>query len=228
MKNFTIVIQGPQDANSASAANAHRYLEVGDVVVSCWAGNDVSGFEGLPVKIVQRPLPDTSGVVNDQNIYFQCTSSLNGLGEADTEFSIKVRSDEAYTDLMPMIREIMANPEKLVTNNTYFRRDREWKFHPSDHVIGGRTDTLKGTFSILKQALETHDTEIAGPRPAEQRIFLSFLRYKGIRANWAQSKETMRTWCGVVPSRRLGSIIWSDSWGQHRVDSHYIKCIEDI
>ncbi len=228
MADFTIVIQGPQTADSISAGNAHRYLEIADVVVSCWDGDDVSGFDGLPVKIVSQPLPKASKAVNAQNIYYQCVSTLHGIRAATTPYAIKVRADEAYTDLTPIIHEVISNPERIVTNNIYARRDREWKFHPSDHVIAGKTSNMEGTFLVLKTALEEHAGEIAMGRPAEQRIFLSFLKHKNIPTDWAKSGETMKAWCRIVPASKLGSIIWSDAWGQHRTDTHYVKKIEDI
>jgi hypothetical protein len=226
MSNVTVVVQGPQSSTSISAANAHNYVQYGDVVVSCWEGNDSSGVIGLPgARVVSQPLP-RGGALNPQNIYYQCMSTLRGLQEVRTEYAIKVRSDEAYSDLSPVINLLVSSPGKIITNNVYFRRTSEFPFHPSDHLIAGRTKSLIGSFSILKDSLEQHENSAAAV--AEQRIMLSFLRYHGILADKAKAREIMRRWVDVVPIDKLGLYIWSDWNGAHRDNPHYIQTMDDI
>lgn len=222
---FTIVIQGPQRSASRSAANAYRYLQFGDVVVSHWDGDDASGFDGMPVSLVSQPRP----AKNLCNTYYQCLSTLKGIEAAKTKFCIKVRSDEAYTDMAPIIRKVVAAPAKMVTCNIFFRRDREYKFHPSDHVVAGDTEMLRRAFSLLKNNLEDKNT-LPFDKVPEQRIFTCFLEANNVQVEWSASKKIMAKWCDVVPIEKMGSFVWSMGGHEFRHDNnpHYVKSMDDI
>ena len=66
-----------------------------------------------------------------------------------SEFAIKLRSDEFYSNLD---KEILTLPETKVTTSNIFERDIHYKpFHLSDHIIIGKTLLLKNAFFNLME-----------------------------------------------------------------------------
>ena len=94
-------------------------------------------------------------IINEQNVYLQVHSTLDGLKKSITSFSIKVRADEYYQNWEPFINKMTGEPDKIITNNVFFRKVERYPFHISDHIIGGLTSNLLKMFQNTKQNLET-------------------------------------------------------------------------
>src|SRR3990167_7484578 len=139
-EDFTIIVQG--HTNDISLSRLDTYKRYGDVIVSCWYG------DFIPQHIqnsISSKIPDHS-FANPQNIYMQATTILSGLKLAQTSYFIKVRSDEYYENLQPIIDKVLANPLKYICNNIWFEKvDSSW-MHPGDHLIAGSVDIFKKTF----------------------------------------------------------------------------------
>jgi hypothetical protein len=88
---------------------------------------------------------------NSQNKYLHFMSVVTALSLCTTEFVIKHRSDEFYTELTPFFSAVKSNPKKITTTEVFFRNSASFLFHPSDHLVGGSCDNLKKVFG---QALE--------------------------------------------------------------------------
>jgi len=212
--DVTIIIQGK--LNNVSINNLHHYRKFGRVIVSTW--KDCSPRLKLlawarGAKLVSSP--DPRDLYNVQNIACQCVSTLAGLQAMRTEYAIKVRSDEYYTDLSKFIFAIKSNPSKLVTNNVFFRYDHEAKAHPSDHVVGGTRDHLLKTYELLLNKLKLYknatiitaqafncegrfgrfikgvDSQPSLDLVAEQLMCLSFLESKKIQFKVDNSRNIM-------------------------------------
>ena len=82
-------------------------------------------------------------IYNNQNVFFQNLTILMGLTCVHTEYTIKVRSDEIYTNLIPFIRSVLMNPRKITTLNIFLRKTDWFPFHISDHIMGGKTKEIK-------------------------------------------------------------------------------------
>ena len=95
---------------------------------------------------------EESLIYNNSNIGYQTVTTLKGLEHVKTKYAIKLRCDEIYTDISPIIERIKDNPDKLVTNDVYFLPDPFVKFHPSDHIIGGTTDKIAKNYKWDKTA----------------------------------------------------------------------------
>lgn len=93
-------------------------------------------------------------IINEQNVYLQVHSTIDGLKKCTTKFSIKIRADEYYQNWNSFIDEMKSNPNKIITNNVFFRKVERYPFHISDHVIGGLTENLKEMFTNTKRNLE--------------------------------------------------------------------------
>ncbi len=95
-------------------------------------------------------------VWNNQNIYYQVYTTLKGLESIDTEFVVKVRSDEIFTDLTEFINNIYDHPSKLHCTNIFLRKKSNYPFHISDYIIGGKTIDIHHMFEGAKHVLENH------------------------------------------------------------------------
>mgnify|MGYP003133812449 FL=1 len=164
---------------------------------------------------------EESLIYNNSNIGYQTVTTLKGLEHVKTKYAIKLRCDEIYTDISPIIERIKDNPDKLVTNDVYFLPDPFVKFHPSDHIIGGTTDNMLGTFRNLKDVctkfkdkgkdgcifgkdLEIPELEEIAP---EVLMTICFLKHKGVDINVEDSGKIMLDNFDMVSSDNLGNIL---------------------
>lgn len=224
---FTIIIQGP--LNQISLDNIERYKKFGDVIVSCWAGEMEPA--NVDAMIIKSPKPKGQ-FANPQNIFMQSTTVLAGLAAARTPYFIKVRSDEKYTNLEPIMFKVMTSPEKYICNNVWFKKiNREW-LHPSDHLFAGDVYKFINTFddvmsicrrigpvnNVLSCLQYGFNTNFWPYLSVESVIFLSFL--KTIYRNALESviadcyynnrlRNLMEEHCDFVPIESLGEYVWS-------------------
>jgi hypothetical protein len=155
--NLSIVIQGPLHKNSVDAIP--HYQTFGKVVVSHHPDDDLKLLENMDCSSIVRVetvRPDTPYIFNNQNIYWQIITAHAGLFHVETEYTIKLRSDEYFGDLSPMIEKMYYYPSKVITGNMHFRPDRLAKFHICDRIFGGKTDTLRNGFVVAKRRCEEH------------------------------------------------------------------------
>lgn len=147
MSSFTLLIQGPVLRNLVLMAGQHKYA---NTVVSTWeypALQDESYlFERPNLELVVNPVPDVTQVYNEQNRYLQFKSTYEGLKKIKSEYTIKVRSDEYYANLQPAVQKFLLDPNKILTNNVFFRKARHMPYHPSDHLIIAKTELLKAVY----------------------------------------------------------------------------------
>jgi hypothetical protein len=150
MKNVTILLQGKilQDSIDFLIKN----YPTANVVVSTWIGSDTD-FSKLPSSytLIQTKLPENGG---DQNINYQILSTLNGLRFVDTDYVIKIRGDEYYSNLEYITNQIIMNPTKIHSSPIFFRHWSFMKYHISDHIIAGTKKNLQLMFEETKFNIE--------------------------------------------------------------------------
>lgn len=164
MKNITIVIQGPLSVNTL--LNVYKHSDEYPMVI-VYPQNDRNNTNSISHEIrtlSTKPNKDISIVEynpkipqdynNHQNKYYQFFSTFVGLQLSKTEFSIKLRSDESY-DLNffseKLISVLSSNEKvKVVCNDVFFRKYSYYKYHPTDHLLGGKTQDL---IKIFEKAL---------------------------------------------------------------------------
>lgn len=107
--------------------------------------------------ILRSPTHPMEYVYNKANCYYQMFSTYMGLQEVDTEYTMKFRGDEYYSDISPLVHSITTQ-EKLVTSDIFFRKQLEYNqvylYHTSDHYFGARTRHLLIAFHHLKRLYE--------------------------------------------------------------------------
>ena len=154
---FSVLIQGP--LSNHSLVNLDIYKKIGPVIISHWTTDnteilDAYDLDGCTVTsdvLPSRSIPIKIGLTEreDTTFYWAMTSIHNGLKACDTKYIIKIRSDERYSNLQPMVDRIEEFPNAFVTTNIFFKPWRIHEFHISDHIFGGRTDLLLQTWELM-------------------------------------------------------------------------------
>lgn len=148
-RDVTFIIQGSQNLEKLKYQHC-IYGIFGNVELSTW---DLYDEASIKEKIVKEK------IVNDQNVYLQMYTTKKGLERVSTPWVIKVRSDEIYSDwqdFIAMMKDDSDNPDnsnKLICSNVFFRR-KAICLHNSDHIMGGRKETLKAIVSNCMKHLE--------------------------------------------------------------------------
>jgi hypothetical protein len=161
MPDFSIIIQGRLHKNSLEALDVYR--RYGQVILDSPESDDFSLLEGVDLDGIVRvthpaDMPNTT--FNGCSGYYHCISILAGLRQATAEFSIKLRSDVLVGNLQPMLDKILQHPDKYVCSHLYFRPDRIAKFHPSDQIVGMKTDVFIETMEIACYRLIHHSEQL--------------------------------------------------------------------
>jgi hypothetical protein len=150
MEDVTILIQG-----KITQETYNFYVEAYPqypIVISTWSNHqlDLSYFPNN-LTIVQSHLPEKSG---DQNMNYQFISTLNGLSNVKTKYVIKFRGDEYFSNINTISESIKSNPSKIWSAPIFFRHPLHFKYHISDHIIGGTIESLKFMYSAAKYAFD--------------------------------------------------------------------------
>ena len=152
--DFTFVFQGPLHKNFIHGL-LNNYSEYTDnIVVSHWSNDDSELLEYLTgdlisCKLVQSTFHKNYNVYNNQNVYYQVLTTLAGIREVSTPFVLKLRTDQWFGNLTPILDRIRENPEKFVCANLHFRPRSLYQYHPSDKLYGGQTETIKQMLEIM-------------------------------------------------------------------------------
>ncbi len=241
--DFTILIQGK--LNRISVDNIPTYMQYGNVIVSCY--NDDYDIDHENFEIV-RSKDDAYNFFNTENIYRQSLTTLAGLKKTKTTHTIKVRSDEKYTNLQPIIDKINDNPNKFITNNIWFTDIETEPFHPSDHLICAKTESLIKTFSLVILLCEQYkgfpECHLPGSLfnlfwlnhiSVETMIFLSFIYSHEYHLNLpTKNKEDIRQimnkYCDLVDIEDLGPYIFTQQGVHYTTNIKLIdsKCLNSI
>lgn len=228
MTQFSIIIQGP--INDISLSYLDIYKQYGPVIVSCWDTDKVpDDLKG--VTIIKNHI-NIENYANPQNIFMQATTTLSALRLVDTEYFIKVRSDEKYSNLQPIVDKVLSNVNKYVCNNIWFKKiDKEW-LHPSDHLIAGKTLLFLNMFfdiiatcirvGRVDNVLNCHQYGFQNSYwpylGVESVMFLSFLKsfygqeLEKVVAHYNSNgilKQLLEKHCDFVPIDQLGDYTWS-------------------
>jgi hypothetical protein len=227
---ITLVIQGPMHPNAMMMLKMHA--ENFDIIFSTWRNGepDEEKIDSLLrneklTKILFNNIESVSAKNNDQNRFYQFYTAHKGVQLTDTEYVIKVRSDEYYTDLTAFAEKMLENPEKMVTNEIFFRNPfsnqfEDFAFHPSDHLYGCKREylekALKKCIEDCKElSLKELEVEFADLKNRdyvivpEQHLFGNFVKENfDILLNEGKSKEDLHKiltdYAEIVPSSELG------------------------
>ena len=151
-REYTILLQGVINPKTFNLwiKNYSDYK----VVVSIWEDEDLSNYE-IPTnwKVVKNKYPLVR-FRKEANLDYQITTTLAGLSEVGSEWVIKMRTDEYYSNLDKVFDKMKSNPEKIVSSSMFFRKYGMYKFHCSDKLLGGTTENLTIMYESTLHNLE--------------------------------------------------------------------------
>jgi hypothetical protein len=162
-KDITLIIHGP--LSIYTVFSLYRYKPSFPIIVVTPRPKDLT--ENNIVKEVQNLMELPGGRIsllmydilpnetidNTQNRYYHFYSVHLALQAVTTKFAIKIRSDEFYSDMSPILDALKNYPSRLITTDVFFRNARN-PMHPSDHVVAGSTEFMLDTFRTAKLLCE--------------------------------------------------------------------------
>jgi hypothetical protein len=180
--DFTLLIQGRYHVNTLLNIQSNKDC-FKNIIVSTWK----EGFDDKDrnhfyqnANLLINTSPNTDGIHNVSNIYYQTCSTLNGLSEVKTKFVVKVRSDEYWSNLNLMVNKF--EKSKLLSSNVFFRNIEYCPYHISDHLFAGETAILLSTFQNMKKYFDNKN-DIYGilnnSTPPEKIFTLFYLQARG-------------------------------------------------
>lgn len=163
LKDFTLIIHGP--LTMYTVFTLYRHKDSFPVVIVAPRPKEL--VDNTILAEVQRLMQQSnnnislfiyddavpSNINNEQNRYLHFFSVHLGLQSCKTPYTIKMRSDEFFSDLSPVVESVSNNKNKLITTDVFFRNSRQ-PFHPSDHLVAGNTQTLLESFGAAKNLCE--------------------------------------------------------------------------
>jgi hypothetical protein len=160
-KDFTLIIHGP--LTIYTMFTLYRYVHDFDIVVVAPKPTIKNNIVKEIDELVSSPGANISlvlygdvmreGYNNVQNKYLHFFSVNLGLNLSSSRYIIKMRSDEFYSNLTPFMESVKKYPNKITTNDVFFRNSKI-PFHPSDHLVGGTTENMKLVFQQAKLMCE--------------------------------------------------------------------------
>lgn len=214
-KDFTIVVQGNLHPHGMGCLDLYR--EYGQVIVSFWSDNDKRLLPRRPmegVTFIENPkFRPQSHVYNAINIYYQLFTTLSGVLRSRSPYTIKVRCDEKFSTLDPVVSAVRERPECYTCLDVYFRPHNFMANHPSDHLVGSAT-------MLLRQALEL------GKSMCEDIVALQtdyFLDMHVVNVDYFLARKAAE----VLRGRRFlcPEIVWGDSFVRSKgIDPRTLRC----
>lgn len=259
MKNVTIVIQGPLHINAL--LNVYKYSDEYPMVIVYPQSNgnniqsiaqeirELSSKPGKDISIIEYNPTIPEEYNNHQNRYYQFLSSLVGFQLSKTEFSIKLRSDESYNLNVfsnKLISILSLNEKiKVICNDVFFRKYSKYKYHPTDHLWGGRTQDL---LKIFEKSLtycknselirENHFFKNLGKDLSRDLHLIVAEQYLGISTLELFAEKTlndidsMKSLFYIIPSGQLYpfKIVWNGEKKEYYDNSYFLphEDIDDI
>lgn len=161
MIDLSILIQGPASPKSDGFKILDKYKEYGNIIVSCYEEDETEFLTQFDfVKIVKNKTPileDKTGIDHNSTFYYALYTTFKGLQKIESDYVIKIRSDEYFTNLNPIVETISKNPDKLVCGNIFYKPWRIKPFHMGDHMFACKTKTLLEAYQRL---LDMYDKKI--------------------------------------------------------------------
>lgn len=178
MKNTTLLIQGKLNEDTYRFY-CHFYRNV-PKVFSTWKKSLVREewrewpFEHMEKKSEKKNdvlYVDKNNIVVEnetpprfyerQNFDLQLISTVSGLRYVETEYVVKLRGDEWYSNL-ETAEEMVLGQDKIFFAPIFFRSWKDFPFHIGDHLIWGKTPEIKTMFysclkAILKDRVPVYD-----------------------------------------------------------------------
>ena len=221
MKDINIIVQGP--VRLESIENIKHYMMFGDVLISTWNTSDLTIANNFlkennienEVPIYTEDEPDWKAPF-PSTINYQIQGIYNALSKCDKKYTIRVRSDEYFTYLRPMIDLFHEDDSKLVMANVHFRNTIP--LHMGDHCFIAKTDTLLDAYkNLLPDENGSFGESWKFTRIPESIMAHSILKSMGRETDSKSFNENFR----IIDVNRLGHFIVRSNGPKRAWLDHY-------
>jgi len=212
-EKLDIVLQGQYNEFTEEViVNYSKLPFVNNIILSCWQDDNVHSKRnfGSGIVLVTNQKPITFG---DDNINLQIVSSLNGLKKVNTEYAIKMRTDQLYdyNSMMVMYDFFIKNRKDhlIFVPGMY----PHLLFHPRDHLFWGKTSDLIKLFDIPLKTNNVTD-KVRIPKQDLWKYYGYFIRSETyIGANYCSNFDDRIKIFLIQPEKYLfdGSSNWQES-----------------
>jgi hypothetical protein len=216
IKDLTILIQGRCEQEQMQLW-IDNYSDC-NVIVSTWIDYDLNLNFPNNWKIIKSEYPKRFADI--QNIDLQVISTLSGLKEVQTDYVIKVRGDEFFSNLYLVYNRMKEVHPKVLVSSIFFRRLGMYLYHISDHIICSTTENLnimfEKTYDLLVNNIKFNDTP-------ESHLGFSFISGK---ENWdlyeiekykSINDDMIRKWYSIFEISKLKPYIITQSTPNGRI-----------
>ena len=219
INDLTILIQGRYEEEQMKLW-IENYSDW-NVIVSTWIDCDFGLNFPNNWKIIKSEYPNR--FADMQNIDLQLVSTLNGLKEVDTDYTIKVRGDEFFSNINLIYNKVKEVHPKVVVSSIFFRKLGLYLFHISDHFICSTTDNIKLMFENTYELLTNFKKFNNNP---ESHLGFSFIAGK---ENWdlynthryeSMNDDMLKKWYYIFDVNQLKPYICSHSSPEGRTYYH--------
>lgn len=216
IKDLTILIQGRCEEEQIQLWISN-YSEW-NVVVSTWIDYNLNLELPKNWKIIKSDYPKK--FVDMQNIHLQIVSTLNGLKEVETDYVLKVRGDEFFSNLDLVYNRMKEVHPKVLVSSIFFRPLGLYLYHISDHFICSTIENLKLMFEKTYDLLTNH---IKFNNSPESHLGFSFICGKenwdlyGIHKYESLNDGMIRKWYSIFEVNQLKPYIISQSSPDGRI-----------
>lgn len=223
--NFTVILQGPvKDPHHVLSSYKHYTKQGFRVVLSTYKEFKYNEDTFKDCNVVLNKLNQINSKVRhsrtvtayDNPVLFQALTVKSVLNlYTPTDFIIKIRTDEFYSDLSRLTSLLLLYPNRMVTGSTFFRDISLIPFCPSDHIVGLSWKNARKKYEFAYNLMHSY-VDIAGYDltltvvPPEQVLFKCFLHNQGVDIHEKDRKNVkniMKQWVIGVPNRELGDYL---------------------
>lgn len=141
MIEYTILLQGRIEPKAMDFWVNN--LPNSKIVVSCW-DDDIAYDFPKDWHIVKNKKPVER--IGFGNFDLQLVSTINGLNEINSDYVIKMRCDEYWSNIHEITKLIEEDTEKVICGSLFFRPVGMHPFHISDHILAGKLENIKLMF----------------------------------------------------------------------------------
>ena len=236
---FDLVIQGPLNTTSLEKIN-----DISDqfekIIISHWDCDKVQyNSDSLDnVFVTSQPLPDrekTNGVMKDSTFYYSISSTFSGLKLCKSKYTIKMRSDEIYSDFTPLKEKLLEDDEKFVFGNIFAKPWSHSPYHIGDHLFAAKTEHLYEGYKFLYESYTYGKNLISDSwliqgfpqtQTAESILAKSFLKAKNIDMKSWRRKETLQKNFDIVDINKLGDYVarWVQGGETYTPETNQYRC----
>jgi hypothetical protein len=230
---FSLLIAGPINKTSLDHITKSYDRIFDDIIISCWSDFPDDAQETLQsflktnkskARVCMKPTPDPSVIKNSlfkhyKTLFPQVCGILNAANQCSTEYLIRSRSDEFFTDLSPMMNLFLKNTDGVlwVGHSLGDRRRVPYsglckslnnRGRVGDHLFVAKTSLIRDVYKSFFELSLVDGAGLEGERRCEETLRRLFERCSNIDAS---AKEKMFS---VMSVEELGAFKFS-TMGNH-------------